>query len=62
MAQNESSAKRKVHDTKFLHKKLEMSHTSKLKVHQKHLEKKKQALERGIEGRKSSKSELKSIS
>jgi len=41
MGHNESSAKRKVHSTKCLHKKLESYHTSNLKVYLKALEKKK---------------------
>jgi hypothetical protein len=41
MGHNESSAKRKVHSTKCLHKKLKGSHTNDLKLYLKALEKKK---------------------
>jgi hypothetical protein len=52
MGYNESSARRKVHSTKFI-KKLENSHTNELKVHLKALGlKKKQTPLRGVDGRK----------
>ena len=40
MGHNERCAKRKVHSTKRLHKEIQKSHTSNLKVHLKALEQK----------------------
>ena len=52
MGHNENIARRKVHSIKYLHKKIEKTHTNNLIVHQKFLEKKKQSQKRDVDGKR----------